>query len=86
MAKPRVVRSIEAIDGLRCVDVFARSDGSFGFEEYRRDPEDRSGWRPVGGFVALRYGSYGDALKRAQASIHWLTDVPGEHQDKRKAI
>jgi len=30
-----------AID--RCVDVFARPDGTFGFEEFRRDPEDM-GW------------------------------------------
>ena len=31
----RVLRSIETDDGGRCVDLFARPDGSFGFEEYR---------------------------------------------------
>ena len=32
----RVLRSIETDDGGRCVDLFARPDGTFGFEEYRR--------------------------------------------------
>ena len=38
----KVIRSINAPGDARCVDLFARPDGSFGFEEYRRDPEDCS--------------------------------------------
>jgi len=30
--------STPAVD--RCVDIFSRPDGTFGFEEFRRDPED----------------------------------------------
>jgi hypothetical protein len=30
--------------------VFARPDGSFGFEEFRRDPEDVGAWTPVSYF------------------------------------
>ena len=33
--------------GDHCVDVFIRADGNFGFEEYRRDPEDGRGWFPL---------------------------------------
>ncbi len=46
--KNRVLRSIETQEGERCVDFFIRPDGSFGFEEYRRDAEDRRGWFPIG--------------------------------------
>jgi hypothetical protein len=39
----RVLRSIETDDAARCVDLFVRPDGTFGFEEYRRDIEDGRG-------------------------------------------
>jgi hypothetical protein len=35
-----VLKSIISPDSKYCVDVFIRSDGTFGFEEYRRDVED----------------------------------------------
>ena len=38
--KKLVLSSIETPDGGRCVDLFRTPDGSFGFEEYRRDAED----------------------------------------------
>jgi hypothetical protein len=38
--KNRVLASLENLYGDRCVDVYVRADGSFGFEEFRRDPED----------------------------------------------
>ncbi len=44
----KVTRSIETPDGTRCVDLYRRPDASFGFEEYRRDPEDGRGWFPIG--------------------------------------
>ena len=81
MAKVRVMRSIETKDGLRCVDIFARNDGSFGFEEYRRDPEDRSGWRPTGGFAAVRFNSHSDAMQRARESVGWISEVAAEQSD-----
>ena len=30
--------SYENFDATRCVDIFVRDDGSYGFEEFRRDP------------------------------------------------
>ena len=55
MTKTLVIKSIEIEDGLRCVDVFRRGDGSYGFEEYRRDPEDRRGWYATGGFFCVTF-------------------------------
>jgi hypothetical protein len=42
-----VVESFESPEGNYCVDIFARDEGSFGLEEYRRDPEDMRGWFPL---------------------------------------
>ena len=42
--KRRVVtKSISSDEGLRCLDIFRREDSSFGFEEYRKDPEANEG-------------------------------------------
>jgi hypothetical protein len=59
----------------RCVDVFARPDGTFGFEEFRRDPEDRGAWTPVGSFSARGYTSEEEAVAAARASVPWLPAV-----------
>jgi len=69
--KPRVVTSRNSLDGLVCVGVFRRPEGSFGFEEFRRDPEDASGWYGIGGFRELRYGSAEDADQDAVARVSW---------------
>ena len=42
-AKNLVVKSINAAGEDRCVDIFCRPDGTFGFDEYRRDVEDQRG-------------------------------------------
>ena len=43
MPASKVLTSLENSAGDHCVDIFVRADGTFGFEEYRRDPEDVSG-------------------------------------------
>ena len=35
-----VFSSVENLEHDRCVDLFSRPDDTFGFEEFRRDPED----------------------------------------------
>ena len=50
-----VLDSVETSDGGRCVDIFRRGDGTFGFEVYRRDVEDLSGWFPIGNFAHIPY-------------------------------
>ena len=47
---PVVLSSIETFDGDRCVDIFQRADGTFGFDEFRRDPETKTGWVRIGQF------------------------------------
>lgn len=66
-----VLQSIETHDGDRCVDIFCRPDGSFGFEGYRRDAEDTSGWFRVTQFGEQRYESEATALAAAQRIFPW---------------
>ena len=67
-----VMKSIENPQHDRCVDVFKRPDGSFGFEEFRRDPEDAGEWTPVSYFSGLRCTSKGEALAEAARCVAWL--------------
>ncbi|MEM9062670.1 MAG: hypothetical protein AAGD13_19590 [Pseudomonadota bacterium] len=71
----KVDRSIEAPGGGACVDIFQRPDGSWGFEEYRRDPEDGRGWYRIGHFGDARFESGEAALDAAQGVVGWLPEV-----------
>jgi hypothetical protein len=71
----KVTRSIETPDGGRCVDLFRRPDGSFGFEEYRRDPEDGSGWYPIGFHDGAAFATEAAALTGACQRVGWLSLV-----------
>jgi len=70
-----VLISHETADGRLCVDLFRRPDGSFGYEEYRRDPDDGAGWYPVGGAGEVIFGNETDALEAARKHVGWLNGV-----------
>jgi hypothetical protein len=67
-----VVASIESAEHDRCVDVFLRPDGSYGFEEFRRDVEDAGAWTPVAFFSAAVWDSKDAALSAAVPAVAWL--------------
>ena len=71
--KPIVLASYENETADRCVDIFRRADGSYGFEEYRRDPEDRGTWTRVGRFGDRVYATRGAAEVAAAAAIAWFS-------------
>lgn len=73
----KVLRSVETPDGDHCVDLFQRPDGTYGFEEYRRDVEDEGGWFPVGFYADEVYPSEDAALEKAMESVAWLRNVTG---------
>lgn len=76
MGKDKVVmRSIEAPGGQLCVDLFRRADGSWGWAEYRRDPEDGRGWQDAGSVGADGFVDERAALEGACANVQWLSDV-----------
>lgn len=67
-----VFESLESAEHDRCVDLFSRPDGSFGFEEFRRDAEDGGAWTPVHHYSGLRYASRQAALAAASRAVAWL--------------
>lgn len=67
-----VVDSIENGAHDRCVDLFLRPDGSFGFEEFRGDVEDAGAWTPVAYFSHAAWGSREAAQDAAVRAVAWL--------------
>ncbi|MEQ8698723.1 MAG: hypothetical protein RLT05_19480 [Bauldia litoralis] len=68
----KVIDSLEDAGGARCVDLFVRDDGSYGFKEFRRDPEDGGRWTLVADYSGLRYATGEDALAAAADAIAWF--------------
>jgi hypothetical protein len=68
----KVLTSIEDDTGARCVDIFIRPDGSHGYREYRRDPEDGRGWAAIGDEPAGSFATKEEAIDAALKSVAWL--------------
>jgi len=71
--------SIENGDHDRCVDLFERPDGTCGYEQFRRDVEDRGAWTPISYFSTLVLPTRKAALEAAIAAVPWLIDDFGRH-------
>jgi hypothetical protein len=78
--------SVENFEHDRCVDMFSRPDGSYGFEEFRRDIEDAGQWTPVQYYSGIAYVSPTDALEAAERCVPWLVDVLVQRPDLRMRI
>ncbi|MDA8741015.1 hypothetical protein N9M73_07815 [Rhodobacteraceae bacterium] len=70
--KPKVVLSVNHDGAAICVDIFQRPDGTYGFEEYRRDPEDNTGWFEIGHHAHKIFTDIDSAKDAAFQHIHWL--------------
>ena len=70
----KVLTSLENAFGDRCVDVFERADGTFGFEECRRDPEEGGRWHSLHKYSGRIFASRDAALETAKASVEWLKE------------
>mgnify|MGYP001804292748 CR=1 FL=1 len=73
MAKAyKVISSVNLPGDTVCVDVFEREDGTFGFEEYRRDPEDGQGWFVIGHHGHHSFNSFEAAEEAAKSTVAWI--------------
>ena len=70
----KVLVSLENSAGDHCVDIFVRDDGTFGFEEYRRDPEDERGWFSLRRYSYQVFVTAEDALAQAKSRVEWMID------------
>ena len=71
----RVTRSINDEGAQRCVDLFLRPDGTYGFEEFRRDVEDARGWFPIGGHAEQVFAEESSAIAAAERVVPWLRSM-----------
>ena len=69
---PKTRRTILSQDGKRKVEIFQRQDGTFGFEEYFYDTEDKA-WCPrsPGGQISIM-DTLDRAVFEALGRISWL--------------
>ena len=68
----RVIASFNNPASDHCVDIFEREDGTFGFEEYRRDAEDLKGWFSLHRYASWVFATDEDALAQARATVSWM--------------
>lgn len=71
-----VLESINEDGEMLCVDFFQRPDGSFGYEEYRRDVETGEGWFPIGFYSSAKFETLNQTRDAAVDSIGWLAAKP----------
>ena len=67
-----VLVSVEDANHDFCLDIFQRPDKSYGFEAFRRDPEDQGRWQPLSRFSILTFDKLDLALIEAFKRIEWL--------------
>jgi len=67
-----VLASHQTAEANRCVDIFSRPNGTFGFEEFRRDPEDMGAWTPISYFSGHEYPTETGAIEGARRAVSWL--------------
>ena len=74
MSTDSVLHSVNNEYADRCVDFFVRADGSFGYKEFRRDPEDQGAWFITAFDSTAVYACYEDALQSALLRVAWLSE------------
>jgi hypothetical protein len=67
-----VLVSHQTAEANRCVDIFSRPDGSFGFEEFRRDPEDVGRWTAISSYAGHQYPTEFETVVVAKRAVPWL--------------
>jgi len=76
----RAIATLHNDVGDRCVKIMRRADGTFGFDEFRKDPEDAGGWMLVGYNRQGIFATAEQATVAARSGVGWLRDmapVPG---------
>ena len=69
-----VLTSLEDDEGRFCVDIYRTRDLKIFWDEWRRDPEDPSGWRATGRRAAKDFKSETEAKKAAYLAVAWLSN------------
>ena len=72
-AKDQLTNSFENVERNRCVDIVRSADGQFRFQEWRREPEDLSGWFLMFDSRAQTFDTEELAVACARQTIAWFS-------------
>ena len=72
LKKNTVIFSVNNDEGNLCLDIFIRENKTFGFEEFRKDPENINGWYKIGNYGDKIYFNQKEAYENACRKITWL--------------
>ena len=67
-----VAHSVDNQEQNRCVDIIQDLNGMFRFQEWRREPEDLSGWILLRDSSPKTYPTAIDAIVAAKQTIAWF--------------
>ena len=67
-----VINSINNDNNNLCIDFFNRNNKTFGYQEYRKDPENISGWYRIGNYDYKVFSNKDDAYHDAKKTIVWF--------------
>ena len=70
-----VVQSYNLEGNTVCFDIFMRAEGTYGFDEFRRDPEDGRGWFSIGHYGLREFSGFDEALNDAKQTVAWLNEA-----------
>ncbi len=70
--KPRVLASYENDERNRCIDIIVSDNGRIRFQEWRREPEDLSGWFLTFDSMPHQFASEAEATAAARLAIAWF--------------
>jgi hypothetical protein len=81
--EPSVIATLHNEHADRGVKIVKRSEGAFGFQEFRRDPEDAGGWTLVSDASRAAYATQEQARDAARASIPWLARMSRDSGEEK---
>ena len=70
-----VTHSVDNQEQTRCVDIIQDLNGTFRFQEWRREPEDISGWFLILDSSPKTYPTALEAIIAAKQSIAWFDSL-----------
>ncbi|MDB0052642.1 hypothetical protein N9F04_02765 [Ascidiaceihabitans sp.] len=74
----KVIRSVNLDGETICVDIFLRPEGTYGFDQFRRDPDDGRGWYSTGHHGEASLVTFDEVLAKAKTKVSWLSDAISE--------
>lgn len=73
----QVLASHQTYEADRCVDVFERPEGTFGFRGVPQGPEDMGAWTPVRYYSGVEFATEEETIVAACEAVPWPASLAG---------